>query len=186
MLSDWSLYTMGVHCVCVVLALLSNIVPVKSSNTDEDHLSIWYSKKKWFSLQNGYAWGTSYPEKVAIIPSSIILWISTSFSLHPNPFPSFPILKQKSVHNARAWCMWYFCIVFSYCSIKIIGNNQNYLKILFEKERFSLQNGCAYPLGLYKIGMHAPMVSIFMLMFFFFPGSSQNGSSFGSTDDIDV
>ena len=31
---------MGVHCVCVVFALLFDIVPVKSSNTDEDHLSI--------------------------------------------------------------------------------------------------------------------------------------------------
>jgi len=61
-----------------------------------------------------------------------------------------------------------FCIVNSYCSIKIIENNKNYVKILFEKERFSLQNGCAYPLGLYKMGMHAPMVSIFMFMFFTF------------------
>ena len=74
LLSGWSLYTMGVHCACVVCALLFNIVPVKSSNTDEDHLSIWYSNKKRFSLQNGFAWGTSYPEKVAIIPSGIILW----------------------------------------------------------------------------------------------------------------
>ena len=70
-------------------------------------------------------------------------------------------------------------IVISYCFIKIIENNKNYLKILFEKERFSLQNGCAYPLGLCKMGMHTPMVSIFMLMFFFAQRS-------GSTDGDDV
>ena len=33
---------------------------------------------------------------------------------------------------------------------------------------FSLQNGCAYPLGLCKMGVRAPMVSIFMFMFFSF------------------
>ena len=114
LLSDWSLYTMGVHCVCVVFALLLNIVPVKSSNTDEDHLSIWYlKKKKWFSLQNGFAWGTSYPEKVAIIPSSIFLW---NFHVLFSPPESLSILsnfEQKSVRNARAWCMCCFCIVIS-------------------------------------------------------------------------
>ena len=159
---------MGVHCVCVVFALLFNIVPLKSSNTDEDHVSIWYSKKKWFSLQNGFAWGTSYPEKVAIIPSSIILW---NFHVLFSPPQSFPILSNfEAKICTQCACMVYvcFCIVNSYCSIKIIENNKNYLKILFEKERFSLQNGCAYPLGLYKMGMHAPMVSIFMFMFFSF------------------
>ena len=33
---------------------------------------------------------------------------------------------------------------------------------------FSQQNGCAYPLGLCKMGVRAPMVSIFMFMFFSF------------------
>ena len=40
LLSDWSLYRMGVHCVCVVFVLVFDIVPLKSSNTDENHLSI--------------------------------------------------------------------------------------------------------------------------------------------------
>ena len=43
-----------------------------------------------------------------------------------------------------------------------------YLKITGLKEMFSLQNGCAYPLGLCKMGVRAPMVSIFMFMFFSF------------------
>ena len=42
-----------------------------------------------------------------------------------------------------------------------------YLKILVKKI-FSLQNGCAYPPGLCKMGVRAPMVSIFMFIFFSF------------------
>ena len=101
--------------------------------------------------------------------------ISTSFFLsHPFQFWSKNLYTMR-VHGV---CV-VSGIVISYCSIKIIENNKNYLKILFEKERFSLQNGCAYPLGLCKMGMHTPMVSIFMLMFFFAQRS-------GSTDGDDV
>ena len=114
LLSDWSLYTMGVHC-----ALLSNIVPVKSSSTDEDHLSIYYSKKKWSSLQNGFAWGTSYPEKVPAIPSSIILW---NFNVLFSPPQSFPILSNfEAKICTQCACMVY--VLFLHCYFILFHQN---------------------------------------------------------------
>ena len=73
---------------------------------------------------------------------------------------------KSLLHNGCSWCI---CIVISYCSIKVIENIQNYIsEDTGLKEMFSLQNGCAYPLGLCKMGVRAPMVSIFMFMFFSF------------------
>ena len=46
---------------------------------------------------------------------------------------------------------------------------------------FSLQNGCAYRLGLCKIGVRAPMVSIFMFMFFF---AQRSGSTDGDNVEL--
>ena len=148
LLSDWSLYTMGVHCVCVVFALLFNIVPVKSSKTDEDHLSIWISKKKRFSLQNGFAWGTSYPEKVAIIPSSIILW---NFHVLFSPPQSFPILSNfEAKICTQCACMVY---VVSALLIHIVPSKSS--KIIGIIWRYCLKKKGF----LYKMGVHTPLVS---------------------------
>ena len=50
-----TLYTMGVHGVCVVSALLFKIVPLKSSKNNENHLKI-SDCKEICSLQNGRAY----------------------------------------------------------------------------------------------------------------------------------
>ena len=138
---------MGVHCVCVVFALLFNIVPVKSSNTDEDHLSIWYSKKKRFSLQNGFAWGTSYPEKVAIIPSSIILW---NFHVLFSPPQSFPILSN---FEAKI-CTQCACVVYVVSALLIHIVPSKSSKIIRIMWRYCLKKKGF----LYKMGVHTPLV----------------------------
>ena len=57
----------------------------------------------------------------------------------------------------------------------------NYISEDTGLKKKSLQNGCAYPPGLCKMGVRAPMVSIFMFIFFFFFAQSS-----GSPDGDDV
>ena len=147
MLSDWSLYTMGVHGVRVVSASLFNCASLRSSKNRGNYPKAFFSKKKRSSLQNGCAYSLSLyiiqvrapggpyfhiswfafkkgqPLVTLIVTFDCVLWSATVFR-HCSAL--FSGLKSL-LHNGCSWCICCFCIVISYCSIKFIENKKNYI-----------------------------------------------------------
>ena len=102
-------------CFCIVIQYCSSKI-IKYWWGSSKHMIF---KKKWFSLQNGFAWGTSYPEKVAIIPSSIILW---NFHVLFSPPQSFPILSNfEAKICTQCACMVY--VLFLHCYFILFHQN---------------------------------------------------------------
>ena len=154
LLSDWSLYTMGVHCVCVVFALLLIIVPVKSSNTDEDHLSIWYSKKKRFLYKMGLHGVHHALKRLQYYRLVSSCEISTSF----------PLCDFCSLQNDLwGWC--FSCVWF--CSLQkgFLGIQRGHFEIPRGHPRFFTK----WPLGIFRCPKIWPQFWLywFILMVFF-------------------